>query len=781
MPTIRKFFILELAALLILGVMIEDCSLRIVDAAEPAPPNVATKKSEEEMVQLNFPNEIELEALVEYVSHRLKVKILSDESLKGKRIRVRAPGDIPATSLMMILQSALKMKGLMIVDADAGDWKQIRVADNLAGIAAQGKAGDVARREGAATPVMQVFVPKFVDVTRIEPIIKPFLSKPGGSLTPVKESGVLIVTDYASNVLRMAELIDMIDRPKPDVVTEFVPAKHVDADELAKQLTAILGAQAQAHGRGTESSAFISHDARTNQVILVGRRENVDAALGLFHSLDVPSSLTTEVYSFQHASARQVDELIKRSLDPAEAKRVYRSVVDVEGNSLVATTNKNIHEQIATMKKRMDQPSLQKQSNMRFYKLKNTTVTEVLKTLRSIQQVGAPGGGSGETGPGGPQRLSTSQSSVSRVAGGISLPLQPGEKPPPLKVIEESDEKSLAKGADGGPLFDFSRAAQTRQAVSGASQFAQDASITADINTNTLIIIADPQVHEYYEKLIQRLDHRSPQVLIEAKVVAIDTTGDFSLGVEISGGDRTGAKKLFAFSSFGLSTPNPVTGALALIPGVGFNGTMVDPATADVIIRAMSSHTRAKVIASPRVLVNDNVEGKLQSVTSIPYSSVNASQTVATNSLGGNQDAGTIVSVTPHIGQGEHLQLAFSIQFSSFSKQTSGSNLPPPRHIDQVDSTVTIPDGYTVIVGGLTRSDNSESVSGLPWLQNIPVVKYAFSNRTLSDSHTSLFVFIRPIILRDDKYEDLKFLSDRDVGAACIPPELPASSPLPIR
>ncbi|MDO5554799.1 MAG: hypothetical protein Q4G68_13660 [Planctomycetia bacterium] len=289
--------------------------------------------------------------------------------------------------------------------------------------------------------------------------------------------------------------------------------------------------------------------------------------------------------------------------------------------------------------------------------------------------------------------------------------------------------------------------------------------------------MAEPQIQEHYATLIKFLDRQNPQVLIEAKIVTIDTSNDFMLGVEISGGDRTGIKKIFGFSSFGLSTPDPVTGALALIPGVGFNGTLVDPDTADVIVRAMSQNSRAKVVASPRILVNDNEEGRLQSVLSVPYTSVNSSQVVQSTSLGGNQDAGTTIVVTPHIGDGEQLQLDFAIEFSNFSG-TAQNSLPPPRHVDQVSSFVTIPDGYTVIVGGLNRQSYEEASKGLPWLEKIPLIKYLASMQSDSSIHTSLFVFLRPIILRDDKYQDLKYLSDTSIREAQIRANLPHSCPV---
>jgi type II secretory pathway component GspD/PulD (secretin) len=228
-----------------------------------------------------------------------------------------------------------------------------------------------------------------------------------------------------------------------------------------------------------------------------------------------------------------------------------------------------------------------------------------------------------------------------------------------------------------------------------------------------------------------------------------------------------------------LSTPDPITGALALIPGVGFNGTLVDPDTADVIVRALSLNSRAKVVASPRVLVNDNEEGRLQSVLSIPYRSINSSQVVSSASLGGNQDAGTTIVVTPHIGDGEQMQLEFAIEFSNFGS-SSANDLPPPRHVDQVSSVVTIPDGYTVIVGGLNRQSFEEAAKGIPWLEKIPVIKYLGSQQSDKNTNTSLFIFLKPIILRDDKFKDLKYLSDGDVRSAQIRANLPKSSPIVI-
>jgi general secretion pathway protein D len=524
----------------------------------------------------------------------------------------------------------------------------------------------------------------------------------------------------------------------------------------------------------------IAAEPRTNQLILTGLAEDIVTTKQLIENLDVPSNQTTELYSFQYIDARDIDSLMKSMLDPLQEKISYRSVVNRNDNSLVVSATKEIHQQIAELAKRMNIPATQKQNPIQFYKLNNTTVDEVMTTLTALRQ------GSGLS----PQTrdrdalrksLPGSQESFNHLGGAVTFPLKPNEPLPQLTPDIPVTTEGIATPAASSstPESQTNSLLSSHAPVSMMSALLDtDVRITADTKTNTIIVVADPQIQEHYATLIKFLDRRSPQVLIEAKIVTLDTSNDFMLGVEISGGDRKGDKRLFGFSSFGLSTPDPVSGALALLPGLGFNGTLVDPDTADVIVRALSSNSRAKVVASPRLLINDNEEGRLQSVQSIPYTSVNSSQVVQSTSLGGNQDAGTTIVVTPHIGDSEQLQLEFAVEFSNFGSTSTNANLPPPRHIDQVSSVVTIPDGYTVIVGGLNRHELEAGRTGLPFLDKIPILKYLASTENDNKKNTSLFVFLKPIILRDDKFKDLKYLSDQDVRSAQIKATLPQSRPL---
>jgi type II secretory pathway component GspD/PulD (secretin) len=94
-----------------------------------------------------------------------------------------------------------------------------------------------------------------------------------------------------------------------------------------------------------------------------------------------------------------------------------------------------------------------------------------------------------------------------------------------------------------------------------------------------------------------------------------------------------------------------------------------------------------------------------------------------------------------------------------------------------VDSAVTIPDGYTIVVGGLTTSDSTKGKSYIPFLGELPILEYLFSSRKNTSSDSTLFVFIRPTILRDDKFRDLKFVSGQKLGETDVPSSFPASEP----
>ena len=432
------------------------------------------------------------------------------------------------------------------------------------------------------------------------------------------------------------------------------------------------------------------------------------------------------------------------------------------------------------------------QQPIRFYKLKNSTAAEVLETLRSIRGQQRPGA----------VEIQTSDE-VSGPSGPFGEMVQPGESIAPQQPAGSKRLGSPLSGSSSGgypqqygqsmtmppqPPMSVSAAQrlQRQEAPHVLSAFEADgARVMADANTNQIIVIGPDAVQSTYQTLITALDQRRPQVLIETTIVGLDTSRNFRFGVEISTGDREGNNRLFTFSQFGLSEVDPDTGRLTLSPGIGLNGALITSDIADIIIQALKSTTRATVSSAPRLLVNDNATGLLTSTRQEPYESINASDTIATTSFGGFVEAGTTISLTPHISEDDYLQLEYEVELSAFAgdrvETTAGTVLPPARQQNSLASQVTVPDGYTIIAGGLNRSDTSETIDRVPILGEIPVLEYLFSNRNQLQNNTTLFVFIRPIILRHDKFADLKYLSDRDLAQVTDHGNFPASEPMLIR
>ncbi len=772
----------------------------------------------DEQVALNFPDNVELKSLVEYVSDRLGINILYDEQIVNQRLTLKTPAEIPKSSLLELLQSALKMKGLVLVDGDQRGWKKIVAAGNLVQMArsATQPVSPSAAGEGAfSTPMTQVFSLQFGDVSKADTLIKPFLTQPGGNSLALTDQRLLIVTDFQSNLGRVSELVRLIDQPQRTVDVRFISLQNVDASQLASQATQLLAAKLKQRNGGGSSipdTIDVIPEPRTNRLALIGPKELVGEAEALVRQLDVSVQLTTKFYPLKAASPDRIDRLARELVKPSDLGKVYQSVIDKESNLLIVTGTPEMQRQIASLISNLDVVTPAEQSPVRFYKLTNATAADVLETIGALAgestitfgaSAYAPGNSGTNSTSSGPSlsgniisgyggNSGTPSSSLQQpqlpqplFPGGNRPPAAPGQAPLPPPVYRNSADQTQSYGATStngltgnagqtpaAATTDSSDANQPRQTVK-----TKDATVTADPNTNTIIVVASPSVQNFYEQMIKSLDKRRPQVMVECTIVTLDTSNDVSLGIELGGDTRTGNANLVTFSSLGLSTPNPSTGQLAIIPGTGFNAALLKPDVGSMIIRALASSGRSQVFSAPRILVNDNATGTLSSVAESPFTSVNASQTVSTTSFAGYASAGTTITLTPHISEADHLNLEYSVSLNSFTGQGS-QGIPPPRQTDSVTSKVTIPDGDIIVVGGLNRKNLSQSQNGIPVLRQIPLLRYLFSSNQKNDESTTLFVFIRPVILRDDQFQDLKYYSQRDARTAGIKGDLPQSEPM---
>lgn len=303
--------------------------------------------------------------------------------------------------------------------------------------------------------------------------------------------------------------------------------------------------------------------------------------------------------------------------------------------------------------------------------------------------------------------------------------------------------------------------------------------LTIDEGSNTLIAVGDSRTLAQIEALLKELDVRQPQVMLEVLLVSLSEGDTLDLGVQLEKLEMSGSTIISLSSLFGLGDTAGLTSLPA--PGTGFTGVALDPGDFSIVLRALATINEGRSLNIPKVLVNNNQTATLDSVLQEPFLSTNASDTVATTSFSGTQDAGTQITVTPQIAAGDFLNLEYTVTLSAFVGDSSDPALPPPRQQNTLASVATIPDGYTIVVGGLEVLNDTEAVSRIPLLGEIPWLGEAFKNRSRTQSRNRFYVFIRPTVLRHDGFEDLKYLSDVAVTNAEIEDGWPEVKPRLIR
>jgi type II secretory pathway component GspD/PulD (secretin) len=215
--------------------------------------------------------------------------------------------------------------------------------------------------------------------------------------------------------------------------------------------------------------------------------------------------------------------------------------------------------------------------------------------------------------------------------------------------------------------------------------------------------------------------------------------------------------------------------------GRGFSAAVLDPGSFSAVVNALQTLSKGRSLDMPKVLVNNNEEAKLDSVVESPYLTTTSNNTAATTAFGGSLDAGTSVTVKPQVAQGDELVLDYTVSVSAFLAPPASPALPPPRQQNVLSSVVTVPDGYTVVVGGLELEVESDTVSQVPLLGDIPVFGALFRTQTTTRSRDKFYVFLRCSILRARAFEDLRYLSDQAMPVVGLESDWPRIEPRVIR
>jgi len=270
----------------------------------------------------------------------------------------------------------------------------------------------------------------------------------------------------------------------------------------------------------------------------------------------------------------------------------------------------------------------------------------------------------------------------------------------------------------------------------------------SDDLANTIIILGTPEDYEKIKAAIQKIDIVPRQVVIEGVIAQIGLSNTMNLGLawsinanisDIGGRIRMNASSL-----------DP-----AKIPGTGFTYTGTDAAgVIRAVVASLATESKAKLLATPHILVADNREARIQVGQSVP---IPTSETFGTPGVAPQRtiqykDIGIILKVKPRINDGGLVSLDIVQEVSTYSTVLLFSD---EKQIilnkTEASTNLIVQDGQTIVIGGLIREDESKAKAGIPFLSKIPILGYLFGNTGLDESRTELIILLTPRVIKTQK------------------------------
>ncbi|MBM4029959.1 MAG: type II secretion system protein GspD [Planctomycetes bacterium] len=275
-------------------------------------------------------------------------------------------------------------------------------------------------------------------------------------------------------------------------------------------------------------------------------------------------------------------------------------------------------------------------------------------------------------------------------------------------------------------------------------------------------------------KLIKILDKRRPQVLIDVTLVEITKTDAFAYDLNL----LASAPDIAATA--GLSGANPEALGRFAQSDRGVLTAFYGDEHIQALLQAVQAKNYGRVLAKPKILVNDNEPGRIKT-TDVTYVETSSSIPVTSGTAGPqtnliqtavryeSYEAGIMLDITPHISEGDLLRLDVSLTRSDFI-ETSDPKKPPNTRSNEVSTKVTVPDGSTIILGGLLKLNQNKGGNKVPILGDIPLVGGLFRNINNKDTQNKLYVFVKAEIIRPAErggqgLDELTAISERERDA----------------
>jgi general secretion pathway protein D len=508
------------------------------------------------------------------------------------------------------------------------------------------------------------------------------------------------------------------------------------------------------------------------------------------HNVSATSDeIVTQIITMKNISAAQLVPILRPFVPQYGQLTAYPS-----GNMLIISDRASNVSRIVRIVERMDESE---DEPIEVIALHNASAADVVRVVNSLSQ------GQGAEGAGAAAKIVADERTNSILLTGeksqrlklraliinMDTPLAAGGDTQ-VRYLRYADAEKIAdklKGqATASAKAQGGAAAATAGTPGGGSNLDSAATIWADVATNALIITAPPKIMKSLMSVIDKLDIRRAQVQVQAIIVEIDVNKSSNIGVQwiLDGGSSygygvtnlpgsgtsvvdlaaavlgvTGNTAVTSATTTGTTTAT-TTGLSSSTVGTGatfalgkYNSNTGRGFAA--LVQALRSDGSSNIISTPSLITMNNEEAEVKVTQEIPlitgsYSSSTASVSGTTSPFTTIQreEVGTILKVTPHINEGNSVQLKIEQEDSApGAKLTDSADISTNKR--SIKTTVLIEDGGIIVLGGLMSDTVTESEDRVPGLGAIPVIGNLFKSRSGSRQKKNLLVFIRPSIMRD--------------------------------
>lgn len=651
----------------------------------------------QDLVTLNFVN-ADIEGVVKAVSEITRKNFMLDPRVKGT-INIVSARPVPRSSVYEVFLSALRLHGYAVVE----DYGIIRIVpESDAKLYRSPTLGPTNQRQPAGDRIQtQVFTLQYESAVQMVPILRPLIA-PNNSITANPNSNTLVITDYASNLQRLAKIIDSMDQPSgTDPVS--IPLQHASAIDVAQTVNRLFSESAQSQAEGaadpTQQRFTVVADARSNTLLArSGNRGALARLRQLVTVLDSPTS-----------AAGNMHVVFLKNADAVRLAETLRAIYHNMGSPVSSSSG-----------------------------LSQVTGTAFGTSSLGTSSSGGMGASSG-TSIGG--SMGTSMPGSSLGAGAV-----------PAASVTPAPMQTAATSATPGII-------QADAATNSIIITAPDA-----IYNNLRAVIEKLDVRRvqvYIEALIAEITaDRAAEFGIQWQNLSNAAQGgtqvfggtNFNAGTAGGGSIISTAQNPIANAASGL-TIGIMNGLVTAIPGIG------PVLNIHTLIRALETDANANILSTPTLLTLNNEEARIVIGQNVPIPTgqfippVGGAVTSPFQTVS-RHDVGLSLKIKPLISEGNTVRVQIFQEVSSVVPGTVNATNGLITNKRSIESTVLVDDGQILVLGGLMQDTVNDSVERIPLIGAIPLVGQLFSYNKRSRNKTNLMVFLRPTLMRSGEAAD---------------------------